>query len=151
MQTQTATVAEIQVFVIYYYKSKTVNKCQQNWDHIYRELDALSQLFTMHWIPSHLHKQWDQVYELMMAFQLRKKKGEQSLVDNLKKEKTNFLLQVLLVLIKVLRTSSVQNLLFFTRVISLVSDLKLCEQIRSAPAIDMYIHKQKDAEITMPT
>ena len=41
-------------------------------------------------IDSHLHKQWDQVYQLLVAIQLKNKKGEQSLVDN-QKGKTEFL------------------------------------------------------------
>ena len=44
----------------------------------------------MHWIASHLHKQWDQVYQLLVAIQLQNRKGEQSLDDN-QKGKTKFL------------------------------------------------------------
>ena len=61
-----------------------------------------------------------------------------------RREKQNFLLQILLVLIKVLRTSSVQNHFLFTCVISLMSDLRKPQwtKLISVPATDTNVGKK---------
>ena len=96
-------------------------------------------------IDSHLHKQWDQVYQLLVAIQVQNRKGEQSLDDN-QKGKTKFLAAGVIGAYQGSPNLLSAKSLFFQHVLShwCLSDLHKTQwtKLISIPATDINVGKK---------